>query len=132
MAEKHIHDCTAPDERCACGFKPDRSRISPWPWTISDNDTFVDREGQQILHGWDDGSTAGDPHDMALIVAAPELLEECKAVIAWFESLKRDQHEKLVLGQTLESASRNWERMETPSFDFAPMMKAIAKAEGRT
>lgn len=59
------------------------------------------------------------------------LLAACKTVIAWFEALSLDQHEKLVLGQTLESASENWYSLVTPPLDLEPMMVAVKKAEGR-
>lgn len=66
-----------------------------------------------------------------LIAAAPALLEAARAVLQWFEDLKASQHTQLVEGQTFESASRNWETMITPSFDFTPLMQAVAHAEGR-
>lgn len=70
-------------------------------------------------------------HTPALIAAAPDLLVECKKVIAWFEAMKRHQFEELVLGQTFESASRNWETLTNEPLDLTSMMAAIAKAEGR-
>lgn len=73
--------------------------------------------------------------DARLIAAAPEMLAALKAIQEWFTDLKRRQHEQLVLGQTLETASENWETMwdeplEHP-LDLQIVFDAIAKAEGR-
>ncbi|MCC7186772.1 MAG: hypothetical protein IT185_11050 [Acidobacteria bacterium] len=67
-----------------------------------------------------------------LIAAAPDLLEAVRSVLDWFDSLSREQHERTVLDQTLESASRNWDLpSEITPLDMAPLQVAIAKAEGR-
>lgn len=102
---------------------------TPGPWTVAI---------QHDDYGWteyaiNDQSEDADQEvaNSCLIAAAPELLAQCKRVVAWFEALKQNQNEQLVAGQSLESASRNWETMTAPSLDLQPTMDAIAKAEGR-
>ena len=69
-------------------------------------------------------------------VAAPqtedrELLDAAKAVLKQFDFIKRVQHNELVKGQTLESASKNWEGLGNEFIDFQPLIDAVAKAEQR-
>lgn len=63
--------------------------------------------------------------------AARDLYDAAKAMVEWFARLQREQHEKLVLGQTLESASRNWDRGFDASagFDMTAMQAAVARWE---
>lgn len=112
---------------------------TPGPWTIHFGDGKDGAKGVAYIRSaasckpevaviYRDDHRQDDAH---LIAAAPDLLAAVKSVIAWFDALKADQHEKLVHHQTLESASKNWETMTTPPFDFTPLIAAIAKTEGR-
>lgn len=44
-----------------------------------------------------------------------ELLGAAKEWVQWFDYVSSYQHENLVSGQTLESASENWGNMQTPN-----------------
>jgi hypothetical protein len=43
----------------------------------------------------------------------------------WFEGMKKDQHEKLVEGQTFESACENWKDLKQDSLDMEPIKDAL-------
>lgn len=58
---------------------------------------------------------------------AGELANALVNVDLWFESMKMDQHEKLVIGQTLESASENWDNLIQPPLEMEPIKKILAK-----
>jgi hypothetical protein len=55
-----------------------------------------------------------------------ERLEQaCKEWVQWFDYIQAHQHENLVNGQTLESASDNWNSMVTPSPSIEKMKEAL-------
>lgn len=58
-----------------------------------------------------------------------ELLEACKDFVSWFDYVSEYQKANLITGQTLQSASENWENMTTPSPDITKMRQAIKNAE---
>lgn len=50
-----------------------------------------------------------------------EAVKLLRDMCAWFDRLNQYQYEQLVLGQSLESASRNWDMMDGRGFDMGPM-----------
>lgn len=64
--------------------------------------------------------------------AAFALLEALETVATWFEHMKEDHYEKLVLHQTLETASENWDKLLQEPLNMEPILKAIAKARSKT
>lgn len=56
-----------------------------------------------------------------------ELAGALGKVDAWFERMAKDQHEKLVENQTLESASANWDSLLNEPLDMVPIKAALAK-----
>lgn len=101
---------------------------TPWKWN---GKWLFDNKGDLVL--WyttnDDGVHCKEEHKN-LIAAAPELFKVCKEFVQWFDYISTYQHENLVNGQTLKTASNNWGLMVTPSPDINKMCDAIAKAEG--
>lgn len=109
------------------------SNHTPGPWIVVASDEY---SGGYDLKGLTDNlSPEEEVANVALIAAAPDLLVACRHVMAWFDALKQQQHQELVAGQTLESASRNWATLwdkpvQSP-LDLEVVAAAIAKAEGR-
>ncbi len=60
---------------------------------------------------------------------AEKLAEALRTVDQWFERMKSDQHEKLVLNQTLESASENWDKLLQEPLDMKPIKEVLAELE---
>ncbi len=112
---------------------PGPKSFTPGPWQML-KDTCSMCDGEWVITGPPGGRHGQFLHeaDARLIAAAPDLLEACRHVLAWFARIKRQQYKDLVLGQTLESASANWDKMTTESLDLAPLMKAVAAAEGKS
>lgn len=62
-----------------------------------------------------------------------ELVEALDKFRTDFKSMEMQQKRKLVLGQTLETASKNWEEFpEMLSLDLEPLFKALAKFKSLT
>jgi len=60
-----------------------------------------------------------------------DLLTAAKAVLAQFNAISRHQRDLLVEGQTLESASANWDTATLAQYiDFQLLIDAVARAEG--
>lgn len=57
---------------------------------------------------------------------ADRLATSLRTVDAWFERMKKDQHEKLVEGQTLETASENWDKLLQEPLEMEPIKKQLA------
>ncbi len=106
----------------------------PWTWFKHGDTDNLESAGEVVLsiyqsHG---GGTVPVDADAHLIAAAPDLLAAVQSVVAWFNAIDREQHERTVVGQTLESASRNWDLpSDVPSLDIQPLKDAIAKADGQ-
>lgn len=49
-----------------------------------------------------------------------------KTLCDQFEEIRRDQHEKLVQGQTFESASKNWSNLKQAPLEFSDLMLALS------
>lgn len=63
----------------------------------------------------------------ALRATLADVVLEAKNVLAQFERIKQHQHEQLVLGQSLESASANWEEATMGLFiDFGGLQAVLA------
>lgn len=57
---------------------------------------------------------------------AEKVIEAAKNLVVWFEAASQDNYEKTVKGQTLESASENWDDVMTMgSADFQPLLDAF-------
>jgi hypothetical protein len=109
-------------------------------------DGDADKCRPAIIHGdfativVDCGENWGDPKPLAeLIIKACNaydsdqqtikgLLETLKSIQDWFNRMKSDHHEKLVNGQTFESACENWDKLLQEPFDMGIIEQAIAKA----
>lgn len=61
-----------------------------------------------------------------------ELISVCKDWVAWFDYCAGFQKESLIVGQTLESASENWNNMDNPdpSPSIENMRTVLAKVSG--
>lgn len=63
-------------------------------------------------------------------------LGEAEKVLAsvddWFEHMKKDHHEKLIEGQTLESASENWDKLLNEPLDMAPIKALLSSLRSAT
>lgn len=114
------------------------SKSTPGPWRVhcDDRQRVCDRDPVKQIARTYVGSGVREREEAEanahLIAAAPELLAAVRSVVEWFDSLDKEQYERTVLGQTLETAAANWELpSEVPSLDMAPLQAALAKAEGR-
>lgn len=111
---------------------------SPLPWSVRIKEgeliqAILDANGVCFI----DNTMGPNQTRMAnaeLIVKAvnlyPRLRDALEAVDKWFEFIEKDQHEKLVLGQTLESASENWEKLEVPTLDMKPIKALLRECKG--
>lgn len=81
-------------------------------------------------NGWESLS----PDEAALLAVAQDLLLAARRVLSDFAAFNQHQHRLLVEGQSLASASQNWDEATTlyPVIDFQPLLDAVARAEGRT
>lgn len=109
---------------------------TPGPWHVADG--AWDGSTSTILDGRNHvlarvlSVIDGDKRANALVMAAgAELLESAKSVISQFEQIKTHQHKLLDHG--LAAAECNWDEATLGQYiEFAPIIAAIAKAEGRS
>lgn len=70
-----------------------------------------------------------NPDTYADHVRVIEELTKCvQSVVDWVNVIENDQYEKLVHNQTLESAAENWNNLEHPALDIAPLKNALAES----
>lgn len=55
-------------------------------------------------------------------------VEALKSFVEWFDTIEEIQRKNLIEGQTLETASKNWETMPNPSPDVEIMRCALTQA----
>ena len=60
-----------------------------------------------------------------------EVVAAAQQVGREFIEMQEEQRQKLIIGQTLESASENWNALEK-SVDFAPLLAALAALDSPT
>ena len=63
----------------------------------------------------------------ARVEAMREVVFEAGKVAYKFRALREDCHNKLVKGQTLESASENWGAIGFQDIEFGPLLEALSK-----
>ena len=100
------------------------SKHTPGPWRVDGNSVMSanDINVHDVRFG---GGT-----DAALIAAAPELLEACKYVNEWFETIKKNQYKALV--EDRDWSPERWDEVTSPEpLNLEKLKQVIAKAEGR-
>lgn len=117
-------------------------KATPGRWRADGN---INRESKEVVWGSDGIAVATihgyrlpnenadliahAPADVAYLLArlekAEAVCEAARKVIIDFSTLKQKQFEKLILHQTLESASENWNTPDKTVVDFQPLTDAL-------
>lgn len=91
-----------------------------------DDDTARIESRDEDLASWQAAYEKAQARAEAAEQALAQLLGAAKDVIRQFEFIKRVQHNQLVRGQALESASKNWEGLGNEYIEFQGLIDAIA------
>lgn len=95
--DRHIHDCTGPEQRCVCGFvSPSADPVhTPGPWHPLEDpyeDCIVAANGDHVVccgHDYDEYGIIPNGADKRLIAAAPDLLQAAREALETLHSAEK-------------------------------------------